>query len=877
MKKEVVILGFVVIAAAAFGISRMTASDDAPETNKKQVADTAKPADKANADKGGAKAPAAGNAAKAVAKGGDAGNKIPVGTSYGKGGNAEEALVTIVEFSDFQCPFCSRVNPTLKQIDETYGKKVRVVFKHNPLPFHKDAPLASEAALAAGEQGKFWEMHDKLFQNQKALKRPELEKYASELGLDMDKFKSALDGGKFKKAVADDMALASKVGARGTPNFFVNGVQITGARPFPSFKEVIDAELKKAEEMAKAGKTPAEIYTAMVNKNWKAPAPRKANPKADDKSIYKVPVGASYAKGPADAQVTIVEFSEFQCPFCSRVNPTMAKIQQEYGDKVRIVFKHNPLPFHKDAFPAALASEAAGKQGKFWEMHDKLFANQKALKADNLNAYATELGLDMGKFKADMADKTLEAKVKADMALAQQIGARGTPNMFINGRKVVGAKPFPAFKTIIDEEVKKADKLIAAGTAKAQVYAKLTEKGLTKAAAPAPKKRAEDKTIYKVPVVADSCKGPADALVTIVEFSEFQCPFCNKVLPTLKQIESTYGKDVRVCFKHNPLPFHKDAPLASQAAIAAGKQGKFSEMHDKLFANQRALKADNLQAYAKEIGLDMAKFNADLNSDAVKNVIKQDQALATQIGARGTPNFFINGRKLVGAQPFASFKGVIDEQKKAAEALVAKGTARANVYAELTKNGATKAAAPAGRKAPEPDNKIYSVKVNPGDAIKGNKNAKITIVEFSDFQCPFCSRVNPTMDQIQKEYGDKVRIVFKHNPLAFHKDAPLASQAALAAGEQGKFWEMHDMLFANQRALKRPELEKYATELGLNMDKFKSALDSGKYKAQIDADMAQARELGARGTPTFFVNGKKVRGAQPFAAFKTVIDEALKK
>ena len=865
MKKEVVILGFVVIAAAAFGISRMTASDEAGD--EKVAAGSADTKGSADTQSGAAMAK----------KGGDASSKIPVGDSYAKGG--DNALVTVVEFSDFQCPFCSRVNPTIKQIQDTYGDKVRVVFKHNPLPFHKDAPLASEAALAAGEQGKFWEMHDKLFENQRALKRPELEKYASELGLDMDKFKGALDSGKFKKAVSDDMALASKIGARGTPNFYINGVQVTGARPFPSFKEVIDAELKKAEAMAKDGKSADAIYAAMVAQNLKAPAPSKnAAPKADDNAVYKVPVGDSPAKGPADALVTIVEFSEFQCPFCSRVNPTMAKIRETYGDKVRVVFKHNPLPFHKDAFPAAIASEAAGKQGKFWEMHDKLFANQRALKTENLEAYAQEIGLDMAKFKADMQDKGLEAKVKADMALAAKIGARGTPNMFINGRKLVGAKPFDAFKTVIDEEVGKAEKLIAAGTPKAQIYAKLTEKGLEKAAAPAPRKAAAaDNAVYKVPVGDADCKGPADALVTIVEFSEFQCPFCNRVLPTVKQINDTYGKDVRICFKHNPLPFHKDAPLASQAAIAAGKQGKFWEMHDKLFANQRALKAENIQAYAKEIGLDMGKFNTDLESDAVKNVIKQDQALATQIGARGTPNFFINGKKLVGAQPFPSFKSVIDEQKKAAEALVAKGTPRAKVYAELTKNGSTKAAAAPARRAPEADNKIYTVKVNPNDAIKGNKSAPVTIVEFSDFQCPFCSRVNPTMDQIQKTYGDKVRIVFKHNPLAFHKDAPLASQAALAAGEQGKFWEMHDMLFANQRALKRADLEKYAGELGLNMDKFKSALDSGKYKAQIDADMAQAQSLGARGTPTFFVNGKKVRGAQPFASFKTVIDEALKK
>ena len=139
------------------------------------------------------------------------------------------------------------------------------------------------------------------------------------------------------------------------------------------------------------------------------------------------------------------------------------------------------------------------------------------------------------------------------------------------------------------------------------------------------------------------------------------------------------------------------------------------------------------------------------------------QKLANTFGARGTPNFFINGRKVTGARPFPAFKTIIDEEVKKAEALLKKGTPKAKIYAELTKNGKTKAAAPAARKAPPEDKTVYTVPVNANDMVKGGKNAKVTIVEFSEFQCPFCSRVNPTISQIQKEYGDKVRIVFKHN------------------------------------------------------------------------------------------------------------------
>ena len=161
-----------------------------------------------------------------------------------------------------------------------------------------------------------------------------------------------------------------------------------------------------------------------------------------------------------------------------------------------------------------------------------------------------------------------------------------------------------------------------------------------------------------------ACKGPADAKVTIIEYSEFQCPFCSRVGPTIKQVLQTYGNDVRVCFKHNPLPFHADAPLASTAAIAAGEQGKFWEMHDKLFENQKALQRPQLLGYAKDIGLDVSKFEKDLDNPKFDEVLKKDQAEGQANGANGTPTFFINGRQLVGAQPFDAFKNVIEEELK---------------------------------------------------------------------------------------------------------------------------------------------------------------------------------------------------------------------
>lgn len=135
---------------------------------------------------------------------------------------------------------------------------------------------------------------------------------------------------------------------------------------------------------------------------------------------------------------------------------------------------------HNRAMPAAMAAEAAGKQGKFWEMHDKLFQDPRALTDENIEKYATEIGLDMAKFKEDLKSKDLQAKIKKQQSQGATLGARGTPAFFVNGRFLSGAQPFEAFKALIDEEKAKAEKLVAGGTPREKVYDAVIAKGKTK-------------------------------------------------------------------------------------------------------------------------------------------------------------------------------------------------------------------------------------------------------------------------------------------------------------------------------------------------------------------------------------------------------------
>jgi protein-disulfide isomerase len=200
------------------------------------------------------------------------------------------------------------------------------------------------------------------------------------------------------------------------------------------------------------------------------------------------------------------------------------------------------------------------------------------------------------------------------------------------------------------------------------------------------------------------------------------------------------------------------------------------------------------------------------------------------------------------------------------------------------------AAAPAQAQAPiQAPTQLASLNID-GAPFKGDKNAKVTLVEFTDYQCPFCSRhFRETMPQIDTDYvkTGKVKYVLKEFPLeAIHPNAFKASEAANCAGEQGKYWEMHDRLFSNQNALAAQQLPSHAEAVGLDAGKFKTCLESGKYASKIRKDLADAQYAGATGTPTFFLGAtdpksaevkttKKLVGAQPYAAFKDAIDSLL--
>ena len=365
-------------------------------------------------------------------------------------------------------------------------------------------------------------------------------------------------------------------------------------------------------------------------------------------------------------------------------------------------------------------------------------------------------------------------------------------------------------------------------------------------------------------------KGNPAAAVVIEEFSSYQCPFCAKYFQeTQPQVMENYVRTGQVLYIYRdfPLPSQPQSQPAAEAANCAGQIGGGSAywaMHDRIFERQREWSGKGnagaiFEGYAGELGLDVDGFRECLDSGATQAQVQADSVEGNERGVTGTPTFFINGRPLVGAQPFAAFVQAI--------------------------NGAMAGEEPATAEPAAPPVRPTPATIASADAVMalGDPNAPVTIVEFSDYQCPFCAQhVRENLPQLQAEFVDtgRVRYVFKDFPIAgIHPQAPVAHEAARCAGEQGAYWAMHDQLYAGQSEWAGSSdataiFKRYASELGLDTNGFETCLKSGRWEEAVNADLAEGASLGARGTPTFFIDGYPLVGAAPYETFQYAISLA---
>jgi protein-disulfide isomerase len=763
--------------------------------------------------------------------------RIPIDGAPARGGDA--AKVTIVEFSDFECPYCSRLEPTLAQLQKRYGRDLRLVWKDFPLPQHRDAFPAAVAGRAAAAKGKFWPLHDRMFNNQRALDKDSLIKAGHELGVDLDK---AFDDQQLAAAVRRDVDEARRFAVGGTPTLYVNGRPVRAALTVDGLAPLIDEELANAERALTNGADARTLY-ATLTKDAK-PSAQPAQPQPAPR--VEVAIGDAPVRGKASAKVTVIEFSDFQCPACGRAEPTVQALMQQLGDNVKLVWKNLPLEMHPFAHEAAEAALAAGAQGKFWEMHDKLFANQQALDRQSLERYAAELHLNIVQFKRALNTHAFAAQVDADMQQAQKLGLSGTPTFFVDGQRIGN------WTTELSTTAQN-------NLARAQA-----------AARPRPG-RPDPDSVYRALVGSSPARGGSKPKVTLVEWADFECPYCARLNETVEAVAKAHPDDLRVVYKQYPLANHPHGHIAAEASLAARAQGKFWEMQHLLFTHQNALDRAALIGYAREVGLDVARFTRELDGGTWKKLADDEAAEGQKLGVLGTPSFFLDGKFHEGAMTNEQLEAAIATAAADADARVAHGMPRAKLYEALMKTAKAEVEQP-----PLVEPETRAVDPGPSAPSRGQSHAPVTIVEFSDFQCPYCKRAASMLADVQKQHGDAVRVVWRNFPLPYHKNAHLAALAALAAKEQGRFWEMHDKLFANQDALAaatRATLDGYAKELGLDVARFDAALDGGKLEKEVNADVLAGGPL-VQGTPTLFVNGHKLTNPGLLAQ---VVDSELKR
>ncbi|MEZ4516708.1 MAG: thioredoxin domain-containing protein [Chloroflexota bacterium] len=560
-----------------------------------------------------------------------------------------DAPVVMDEFSDFQCPFCSRfaqeTMPTLLEQKIAAGE-VRLVFYDFPLTSHPQAAAAANAARCAGEQGAaaYWEMHDRLFENQQEWSNSNANEtfvqYANELSLDGAGFSACIEESRYTDAIDANVDYGFSRGVSSTPSFFLNDQPLVGAQPTDVFLQAIAAVM--------GGETIATAEDAQPEPGVK---PTPASIQVDD---------IAYSLGDPNAPVTMVEYTDYQCPYCARYTaetlPTMLTEMIESG-RVYYQIKDFPLEtIHPYARQAAVAARCAGAQDAYWSMHDALFSRQSewagsdAGVTESLMTIATDLGLDSDAFATCLDSGQFDNVIQDNIDEGITLGVTGTPSFFIDGFPISGAQPYELFEYAIT--------LAEEGTL-ADAYVQTEE-----AAEPDP----------SVPVEVDIegaySIGDLDAPVVIVEFTDFQCPYCGRHFQqTFPEIQSNYIDSglVRYVFKDFPLTnIHPQAELAAQAARCGGEQDGYLEMHHLLFNNQQVWSgqpdaAETFVGFAEEAGLDADSFRSCLESAKYEDAVATDLAEGVSLGVNGTPAFFLNGYFLSGAQPYSVFDQAITQ------------------------------------------------------------------------------------------------------------------------------------------------------------------------------------------------------------------------
>jgi protein-disulfide isomerase len=587
--------------------------------------------------------------------------------------------------------------------------------------------------------------------------------------------------------------------------------------------------------------------------------------------------------GRSQAGATLIAYLDLQSSFSALAYARLKALKKHFGPvRLRIVYRHAPASFHVHAKRLALAAQAVhhlrGIEGfeAFVAAAFKERSGKKKLApgADPIDSVVAQLGWAKGPILRAMRRPAIKQQVQTQAKAASNLRALGF-TMFLNGLRLskLDAK---SLQQDVQAQLAKARSLRKKGLRADAIYGHLSRqqfKPTSKAKAPKKTPKVKSAPVWKLLDLKGSpARGARTPLVTMVVFSDLQCPFCERVDAVHKRLLKRYPKALRIVFKHYPLPFHTRAKAAHNFAMAAfqlrGDRG-FWRAQEALLKQPRRLQDSDLIALSEQLGLPRQPVMAMVRAERFAKAIDKDIAQGSDFGVRGTPHQFINGRRLAGSRGEEDFARYIDEEILKARKLLKRGVPPSKLYATLLKDGL-------GPKEPPQKTIAAPTQRNPS---RGPRNAKVVIQMFSDFQCPYCARVMPTLEKVLRTYPKTVRLVFRHRPLSFHRNAPAAHATALEAYRQAGntgFWRMYQVLQANPRRLERTHLLNYARQQGLDAEQLRQAWQNNHHDSAIQADVRLADAAGISGTPAFVINNYYLAGAQPYSKFKRLVDKALK-
>ncbi|MCA9519562.1 MAG: thioredoxin domain-containing protein, partial [Myxococcales bacterium] len=359
----------------------------------------------------------------------------------------KDAAVTFVVFSDFRCPHCGRAAETFRRLLAEYPRDLRVVFKFFPLPEKREPQswLAAKGALAAGRQGRFWAFHDRLFSTAQYWSRRSgtgfVERIATELGLDIPRFRRDLASVDLDKRLRYDLMLVSRLGFSGTPGLFINGAKVPHY-PYMELVRWIEFEKLRAAKLRRKGNSPAGLYAALIGHTTmpspalhRAPGVTKTSRETLlSSTVRRVPVGPDDAQlGPPNALVTAVHFLDLSVPANVRALRNLLLARRRFPQTMRVVVRHDPRSHRREAMEMAALAVALQRRGQFWFVFDRV-AEKRSIDLNTLWAAVAALKLDRRTLERAMRDEMTRGRLDRDRFDARRAGVTWSSKSLLKGR-----------------------------------------------------------------------------------------------------------------------------------------------------------------------------------------------------------------------------------------------------------------------------------------------------------------------------------------------------------------------------------------------------------------------------------------------------------